>query len=149
MLSVAARLLLQAIEKNLRLGRCLGPGRTSGGDLPFGTADAGLHLRVVKPELVVGHESCRHQLIGSAVRTLQEEEIAGRHTQRLAYLLWKGRAAFLVQGQECRCRGHGGKVPLPSPRSTLRGRRPAPPPLDSAATTSGYNRSGPPPSEGR
>ena len=76
-----ARFFLQAIQKGLRLIWRLGPGETAGGEVLFGAADAGLYLRVIKPELIVGYEGRRHELIGPAVRTLQEEEIACSHAQ--------------------------------------------------------------------
>src|SRR4051794_11113957 len=93
-----ARLCLQAIHKSLRLSRSLCPGRAAGGDLFLGAADASLHLRMVEPELIVGDESRRHELVGPAVRALQEEEIAGPHTQGPATLFRKSRAAFFCRG---------------------------------------------------
>jgi len=67
---------------------------------------------MMKPELIVRHESRRNELERPSLSALQENKVPSRHPKRLADFFRKGGSPLLVEGQESRCGSHRGRVPL-------------------------------------
>ena len=73
-----------------RASRSVLLGQTRAGGDPRSTAglcDPGAHLRMIKPELIGGHEGRRNKLEGSVLRPLQEDEVAGSDAERFTHFL--------------------------------------------------------------
>ena len=63
--------------------RRAGPRHTSSGEALLGTGDPGLHLWMVKPELIVRYERRRHELESPPICALQEDEVTSLYAESL------------------------------------------------------------------